>query len=86
MRFAVKMNVREYCSPEDSDARDEGGHFCSVAVPLSENGVRLLLRSERCKGCRNDFYNGRRNGPGRFWCWKLAQAGDGQGKAGCWHG
>lgn len=57
--------VRVYGS---GTGHDEGGayHMQTAHVPSWVKPAR-----KHCRGCRNDFYNGRANCTGKSWCFML---------------
>lgn len=64
------MKIRDYgADSATADGHDEGGYFMLTDVP--ELTAKQKRRMERCRGCRNDFYNGRANSGGANTCYSM---------------
>jgi hypothetical protein len=74
------MRIRQYCTEEQADGRDEGDWFRLIDEP--DVPEKLRRRMVHCTGCYNAFYNYRQNVDGST-CWSLPDDGNFRGvKAG----
>lgn len=64
----MKKWIRKYCSQDSATGKDEGGHFRLIEMEVPEWVIEAW---DVCKGCGQEFYNGRENFNGECWCWHL---------------